>query len=65
MSCQRTGHFVQDNDCHWYLIPEHRMSEFEGWVAQAEDGSEDPDLFEGDRLSEHPSAYVVTIEGDL
>lgn len=23
---------VQDNDCHWYIIPEDKKNEFDSWV---------------------------------
>lgn len=56
----KRGRFVQDDDCHWYLIPASRYDDFRRWVESTQDGFEgeyrgyDFDKF---RISGSPSDY--------
>lgn len=33
---------AQDNDCHWYVVPEIRKEEWESWVNLDDDASCEP-----------------------
>lgn len=69
----RTGHFKQDSDGHWYLVPKDKIKEFRA-LLDAIDGAGTPEefddfsvdfieRFEEYRLSGGIESYEVTING--
>lgn len=55
-----TGYFRQDSDCHWYLIPDHRVGDFDRLIDeidQAQDTDQKYDLW--DRFNSEFSRYMV------
>jgi hypothetical protein len=55
--------FLQDDDCHWYLVPDDKVALFHMLqdYAQADDYAAFNNTFEQYRC-EHPSCYSVEIE---
>lgn len=61
----KTFRFVQDDDCHWYLIPSKEYSKF---VVMSEDSSSgvctDVEFINAwdEYRCEHPSRYIVEVK---
>jgi len=54
--------FLQDNDCHWYLIPEEQAQVFEQWSALTDDNDKEfrDYRFEDRRISGPVEAFTFT-----
>lgn len=53
--------FVQDDSCHWYLIPAGERDNFNNWVAAMENYGADyiGKDYDQHRIDGHPSHYFV------
>lgn len=56
--------FKQDNDGHWYIIPEEREKEFES-VLQSGDNKDFNDKFWGYMCGTYPSYFSVIMKSDF
>jgi len=52
--------FMQDNDCHWYLIPATEAEEFSITLAYEDEWQEFDERWGDKRLVMHPSCYSFT-----
>jgi hypothetical protein len=64
MSCERFR-FVQDDSCHWYVIPADKKNAFIAWVVYMSDEGENYVPYEGEefdnfRIDGGPSWYTFT-----
>jgi len=70
---KKLGKLRQDDDCHWYFIPENQLDKFDSFLAKLgllefyceeweEENSKFNNVFGEYMLNRHPSCYLMTMD---